>query len=392
MALKPLAIGSDYPCHRGIEIFEEGRAMDQTEGQRRLVLGFDAGCLTCSELAKRIEERVGNKIEILSLNDPLMDHWRKEVFGEAVSWAPTLVEVSGGSVEAWTGARMGLKLVRVLGFVSALQLLQDVLAARNTDPVGSQATPVTHDPPGHAINRGQFIKRLSTGALAAGLASLGLGTLSSRASAAGAAGDTGHALGSGFATVAERRQFNRAVELLARHLCVGSDGTLRISDSRVSDAIKAGTEEGVPRRIFRELVASLDIANEQILEGELSGGSRLISPGVQEVAGQESRSNDLDTASGRSSVLSCRGKSGRSIHWWGVRMKLNSCQANTLIYYCTIEAGALTLCTKIWVIPCRIAAFLLLVQCATYRRAADPGRGIVIDKSWGLKLPRVYSQ
>lgn len=56
--------------------------MGQTEarhgGGRRLVLGFDAGCLTCSELAKRIEERVGDKLEVRSLNDPMMDHWRKE--------------------------------------------------------------------------------------------------------------------------------------------------------------------------------------------------------------------------------------------------------------------------------------------------------------------------
>jgi len=369
--------------------------MEQTEERRsgrRLVLGFDAGCLTCSELAKRIKERVENRIEVLSLNDPLMEHWRKEVFGEAAPWAPTLVEVSGGSVEAWTGARMAVKLARVLGLVSALHVLQAIPAAGNTASVESQATLVTYDSPSYGINRGQFIKRLSTGALAAGLATLGLGTFSPRASVANAAGDTGHALGSGFATVAERRQFNRAVELLARHLLVGSNGTLRISNAQVSDAIEAGKEEGVPRKIFRELVASLDIANEQILEGDLRGGPRLISPGIQEVTEQESRSKDLDTAFERSSVQSCRGKSSRTFHWWGIRMKLNSCQANTLIYYCTIEAGALTLCTNIWVIPCRIAAFLLLVQCATYRRAADPGRGIVIDKSWGLKLPRVYSQ
>lgn len=93
--------------------------MDQTEGQRsgrRLILGFDAGCLTCSELAKRIEDRVGNKIEILSLNDPLMEHWREEAVGNASPWAPTLVDVNGvGEVRAWTGARMTVKLARVLG-------------------------------------------------------------------------------------------------------------------------------------------------------------------------------------------------------------------------------------------------------------------------------------
>ena len=39
-------------------------------GGRKLVLGFDAGCATCSDLAKRIEEAVGDKLEIRSLRDP----------------------------------------------------------------------------------------------------------------------------------------------------------------------------------------------------------------------------------------------------------------------------------------------------------------------------------
>ncbi len=75
---------------------------------RRLVLGFDAGCFTCSELARKIEDAVGEKLEVRSLNDPMMDHWRKEVFGEEAPWAPTLIEVEGGTVRAWTGVRMGV--------------------------------------------------------------------------------------------------------------------------------------------------------------------------------------------------------------------------------------------------------------------------------------------
>ncbi len=365
--------------------------MEQAEGQhsgRKLVLGFDAGCMTCSELARRIEERVEDRIEIRSLNDPQMEHWRRQVFGEDAPWAPTLIEVKGSVVRAWTGARMGARLSRALGPIATWRVMQDVTAARNTASVSSQATLVTHDSPSYGINRGQFIKRLGTGALAASLTTLSLGAFSPRASATSATGDAGHPLGGGFATVAERRQFNRAVELLARHLRIDSNGTLRISDSQVSNAIEVGKEEGVPRRIFRELITSLDVANERILEGSLRSGSQLISPGI-EVARQGSRSKDPDAVY---SLKSCRGETSRTYHWWGIRMKLNSCQARTLIYYCTIEAGALSLCSKIWVIPCRIAQFLLLVQCATYQRAAAPGRGIVIDKSWGLKLPRVYPQ
>lgn len=69
-------------------------------GGRRLVLGFDAGCATCSSLAKSVEGRIGDRLEIRSLNDPQMDHWRKESLGKDAPWAPTLVEVNGGSVKA----------------------------------------------------------------------------------------------------------------------------------------------------------------------------------------------------------------------------------------------------------------------------------------------------
>jgi hypothetical protein len=82
---------------------------------RKLVLGFDAGCVTCSGLARSIEEVVGDKLEIRGLNDPMMEHWRREVFGEDAPWVPTLVEVAGGTVKAWTGARMGARLARRLG-------------------------------------------------------------------------------------------------------------------------------------------------------------------------------------------------------------------------------------------------------------------------------------
>ena len=49
---------------------------------RGLVLGFDAGCMTCSGLAKGIEEAVGAKLELRSLTDPQVEHWRRDVFGE----------------------------------------------------------------------------------------------------------------------------------------------------------------------------------------------------------------------------------------------------------------------------------------------------------------------
>jgi len=140
--------------------------MGQTEarpgGGRRLVLGFDAGCLTCSELAKRIEERVGDKIEVRSLNDPMMDHWRKVVFGEAAPWVPTLVEVEGNTVRAWTGIRMGARLSRSLGPVATWRVMQ-VLGEANADLdlVDSSSVNVVS-----GLTRGQFLKGVGGAAVA----------------------------------------------------------------------------------------------------------------------------------------------------------------------------------------------------------------------------------
>jgi predicted DCC family thiol-disulfide oxidoreductase YuxK len=359
-------------------------------GEYRLVLGFDAGCMTCSELAKRIEERVGNRIEVRSLNDPQMNHWRKEVFGEAAPWAPTLVEVKAGKVRAWTGVRMGARLSRALGPLATWRLMRAVVAAREVSFAGMPAATISGTSLNGSLSRGQFMKRVGTGALAAAVSASGLGAFSSRAFAADAAGASANVSGTSLTTEAERRRFDQAVGLLSRHLRADSNGTLRVSDARVSEAIQSGEEQGIPRKVFRELAASLEIANEQIVEGELPGGPKLISPGLPAVTEHELRSKDLESEQRAS--RSCRGRSGGNFHWWGVRIYLNSCEARNLIYLCTIGAGAAALCNKIGPIPCRIAGFLLLVTCATYQRAAAPGRGIVIDKSWGLKLPRVYSQ
>jgi len=44
----------------------------QTSG-KRLVLGFDGGCSACGMLARRIEERLAGKLEVLSLHDPRVE-------------------------------------------------------------------------------------------------------------------------------------------------------------------------------------------------------------------------------------------------------------------------------------------------------------------------------
>lgn len=92
--------------------------------EKRLVLGFDAGCMTCSDLAKHIREQAGEKIQVLSLRDPQVRAWREQALGQDAPWAPTLIEVSGSDVRAWLGWRMAARMVRVLGTAATWRVMQ----------------------------------------------------------------------------------------------------------------------------------------------------------------------------------------------------------------------------------------------------------------------------
>jgi hypothetical protein len=142
--------------------------VEQRDGRtRRLLLGFDAGCMTCSELARRIEERVGNKIEVLSLNDPFMARWREQALGKDAPWVPTLVEVEADATRAWTGVRMGARLSRALGPLATWRVMQ-VLGEANddlelVDSVAARAA--------SGLTRGQFLK--GVGGVAVAISILG---------------------------------------------------------------------------------------------------------------------------------------------------------------------------------------------------------------------------
>jgi hypothetical protein len=131
------------------------------------VLGFDAGCMKCSDLARRIEERVGDELEVRSLHHPQVEHWRERAFGKDAPWAPTLFEIGGArEVRAWTGARMAVRLARVLGPVSTWRVMQALgeVGATRLAADGSPAAKMG----AAGMSRGQFLKGVGGAALAFG--------------------------------------------------------------------------------------------------------------------------------------------------------------------------------------------------------------------------------
>lgn len=136
------------------------------QGLRRLVLGFDAGCGMCSDLASRIAERVGDKLEVRSLYHPEIEHWRKQALREDAPWAPTLFEVDGiRGVRAWTGMGMAVKLTRALGPVSTWRVMQ-ALGESGNQRVATLSEPSVRSVAVAGMSRGQFLKGIGGAAVA----------------------------------------------------------------------------------------------------------------------------------------------------------------------------------------------------------------------------------
>jgi len=141
----------------------------EVPGVRKLVLGFDGGCATCSDLAERISQRVGDKLEVRSLHHPQVEHWRERAFGKDAPWTPTLFEVGGvGEVRAWTGAGMAVRLFHALGPASTWRVMKALgeIRAQKVDYAGP-----SHSMENASLSRGQFLKGMGGAALAFGVLS-----------------------------------------------------------------------------------------------------------------------------------------------------------------------------------------------------------------------------
>jgi hypothetical protein len=133
---------------------------------RKLVLGFDAGCVTCSELAKRIEDRVGDKLEVLDLRYPQVECWRRQALGEDAPWAPTLIEVDADGVKARTGLRVGIAPSRRLGPVATWRVMQALGETASTTESIRSSTSLSPKPGSGGIGRRRFLRALGGAAAA----------------------------------------------------------------------------------------------------------------------------------------------------------------------------------------------------------------------------------
>lgn len=149
---------------------QEELAKKEIQDGKQLVLGFDAGCFTCSDLAARIEDRVGDRLAVRNLNDPKVQAWRKEALGEDAKWAPTFFEIEDGKVKAWSGWKMGWALSRTIGPAATWQVMQ-ALGEVGAAPRIEESTIVEKLPAKAAdavvgMSRGRFLKGVGGAAVA----------------------------------------------------------------------------------------------------------------------------------------------------------------------------------------------------------------------------------
>ncbi|MGB3682540.1 MAG: hypothetical protein WA990_08635 [Rubrobacteraceae bacterium] len=239
--------------------------------QERLVLGFDAGCMTCSEMAHKVEDQVGEKIEVCSLHDPHVNHWRKQALGENAPWAPTLIEVDGGEVKAWTGLGLSIALSRRLGLIVSwrvLHALREVRSARNEAQRSLRSEAVG------GLTRVQFLKGLGGAAVAASVLS-GVAAVASPSAAAAKTADLSE----------EQRRVQRKFIELSQKTPVGETFTLvnengneltfKRNAQRTIEAVVAPSERATSTP-GGKIVAARSVCTTAVIAGIYALGSAVI--------------------------------------------------------------------------------------------------------------------
>lgn len=152
--------------------------------ERRLILSFDDNCGDCAEIATSIGERFGNTLEVRALDDLQVEAWRKQCLGINPQWTPTLIEMNGDKVKAWTGYRMGVALSTRLGPVGTWQLMQALGEFRRSFSHEEQDKRFVAGELGVGITRGKFLTMATKGIAGAVLAAAIMGVNASPAQAA----------------------------------------------------------------------------------------------------------------------------------------------------------------------------------------------------------------
>jgi hypothetical protein len=92
-----------------------------------LILGYDASCGKCQRIASRVTGGdAEGRIRVMSLADPRMIEWRRQLLDVDAPWQPLLIETSSRGTTAYTGWRLAVQMTRRLGVRRSLRLLEAI--------------------------------------------------------------------------------------------------------------------------------------------------------------------------------------------------------------------------------------------------------------------------
>ena len=99
---------------------------------------FDAHCVHCTNVARKVRELGIQDLEVVSLRDAEVRRVFQQA-GQAVPDGPTLIDTDGDRLVAWTGLAMRIRLARLIGYRRAADMLR-LLAAEGKARAGRRAS------------------------------------------------------------------------------------------------------------------------------------------------------------------------------------------------------------------------------------------------------------
>ncbi|HEU5429011.1 MAG TPA: bacteriocin fulvocin C-related protein [Actinocrinis sp.] len=137
----------------------------------RWVLGFDAACGTCRAISGVVERASEGRLEVVALAREDVTAWRRQAFGDAAPWKPTLLAVGPtGTVRGWTGPAMALLLLRRLGLRKSVRVLHALGSLkRRADGRASELPARGAEPSRGAVDRARFLRYAAGAAVAASM-------------------------------------------------------------------------------------------------------------------------------------------------------------------------------------------------------------------------------
>jgi hypothetical protein len=126
----------------------------------RRILAFDSSCGGCRQLSDAVARACGDRLDVLPLTHPDVVGWRERALGPDAPFAPTLLEVTEGTVRAWRGRALAARLVRSLGPRTTLDVLR-ALGRLRAESRGSAAAAA------ESVSRKRFL-RIGAGLAVAG--------------------------------------------------------------------------------------------------------------------------------------------------------------------------------------------------------------------------------